>query len=91
MPRQDQLKSVVFFSQTGCLLPLLIMLNLFFGWMFIKPLAWLLVEGVLILLFLLNSLIITRKIKSFTPGRADVIDVEGKVIDEKKSIDVKSK
>jgi len=91
MPEEKQLKSIVFFSQAGCLLPLLITANLFFGWMFFKPVAWLLIELILVLLFLLNSSVITRKVKSFTPGRRGVIDVEGKVVDDKKSIDVKGK
>jgi len=68
-------------AYSGCLLPLLIVLNLFFGRLFFKTSAWLAIEGVLILLFLLNSYISFRRI--FRPGRkrqGGVIDVEGKVL-----------
>jgi hypothetical protein len=59
-------KSFFFVTQTGYLLPLLILLNLFFGWMFFKPLHWLLIEGIMVLLFILNVRIMMRKI--FTPS-----------------------
>ncbi|MDD5595287.1 MAG: hypothetical protein PHY94_03470 [Candidatus Omnitrophica bacterium] len=87
MPTQ-RMQSLVFFSQTGCLLPLLIMGNLFFGWLFLKPLYWLGLEGALILLFLLNAVILSKKISfsSKEKKRKGVIDIEGKVISEKKNI-----
>jgi hypothetical protein len=80
------MKSVVFFSQSGCLLPLLILWNLFFGWMFFKPLIWLAIEGILVLLFTLNSYILARRISSFTAKRSNVIDVEGEVVEEKRKL-----
>lgn len=83
MQKDNSIKSFVFFSQTGCLLPLLIILNLFFGWMFLKPIAWLLTEGILILLFMINSYILSRRISSFSAKRDKVIDVEGEVVEDK--------
>ena len=83
MHKDNSIKSFIFFSRTGCFLPLLIILNLFFGWIFLKPLYWLLLEVVLILLFAINTYIITRKITGFSKKRDDVIDVEGKVIEDK--------
>jgi len=82
----NQMKSFVFFSKTGCLLPLLIFLNLFFGWLFFEPHYWLGIEGVLVLLFVLNALILTRKITSSlkTKKTKGVIDVEGGVVEEKR-------
>jgi len=81
----------VVISQTGCLLPILILFNLFFGWMFLKPLTWLAVEGILIILFILNSYILARRISSYSAKRSNVIDVEGEVlekdIDQKKSLE----
>lgn len=65
----------------GCLLPFLIVFNLLFGKLFFKTSQWLIIEGVLLLLFLINSFVGLRHIHS--SGRAkrkDVIDVEGKVI-----------
>lgn len=74
------MKSVTVISQSGCFLPLLIALNLFFGWVFFKPLIWVGIGLILILLFLLNSIIINRRIKS-SFKRKDFIDVEGKILD----------
>jgi len=73
-------------AYSGCLLPLLIILNLFFGRLFLKTADWLAFEGILILLFLFNSYI---KLYRFThssrrKGGDNVIDVEGKVINDKK-------
>ncbi len=68
--------------QAGCFLPVLIVLNLFFGWMFLRPATWLLVGVILIALFLLNSYLVVRKIKSFSRSK-DAIDVEGEVVEEK--------
>ena len=67
-------------------MPFLIGFNLIFGWLFLPPLAWLSLEGILILLFVLNSYIMVKKISSFSssPGRRDseVIDVEAQVEEE---------
>jgi uncharacterized membrane protein len=77
------MKPIVFFSRTGCLLPLLIILNLFFGWIFFKPLEWLAVGLILVLLFMLSSIILTRKIFSVSSKDKRIIDVEGEVLDDK--------
>lgn len=82
----NRLKSIVFFSRTGCLLPLLIIPNLLFGWLFLKLWHWLLIEAILILLFIVNAYIITRKILFVSSGRDNVVDVEGEVIEEKKKL-----
>jgi len=68
-------------AYSGCLLPLLIVLNLFFGKLFFNTSHWLAIEGILVLLFLLNSYISIQRF--FRPGRKKrdgAIDVEGKVI-----------
>lgn len=81
------MKSFVFLSRSGCLLPFLIVFNLFFGWLFLKPTHWLLLEFILILLFALNAYLLTRKIFNAAKDNndlldsADVIDVEGEVDD----------
>jgi len=75
--------SFFFINQTGCLLPLLITFNFFFGWMFFKPLTWLCVGGILILLFILNSYIFAKRIRRFSPKQDNVIDVKGEVVDGK--------
>jgi hypothetical protein len=77
------MKSFIMAGSAGCFLPLLIILNLFFGWLFLPPLYWFLVESVLIVLFLANSAALTRTIFSDAgPHKRDgVIDVEGKVVD----------
>lgn len=71
------MKTIVFLSRTGCLLPLLIVLNLLFGWVFIKPTAWLILELVLILMFVLNFYMITKKVTEHKSKRDNVIDTEG--------------
>ena len=71
--------------QAGCLLPALILLNLFFGWMFLKASVWLTVEAVLILLFILNSYILIRRVKSWSKPD-DVIDVKGEVVESRKTL-----
>ncbi|HTY45541.1 MAG TPA: hypothetical protein VMD52_06090 [Patescibacteria group bacterium] len=78
------MRPLLIVGSAGCFLPSLIILNLFFGWLFLSPLHWLLVESVLIALFLVSSAVMSRTIFS-GPGphkRDGVIDVEGKVVDE---------
>ena len=74
---------MVFISQSGCLLPLLIMLNLFFGLFIFKPLTWLLVGIVLALLLMLNSYAASRRSFAAPRKRGNVIDVEGEVVEER--------
>lgn len=70
---------VIAFS--GCLLPFLIVANLLFGKLFFKTGAWLAIEGILLLLFIINSYIGLRHIHSSGRSkRKNVIDVEGKVV-----------
>jgi len=77
------MKSIIYFSQSGCLLPLLIIFNLFFGWIFLKPLTWIAAEGILVLLFFINSFFLARSILKPTKKRSGVIDVEGQILEEK--------
>jgi hypothetical protein len=68
----------------GCLLPLLIILNLFFGRIFFSLKLWLAIEGVLIALFIINSYIFTRQFFSVAkPVRKNVVDVQGEVVEER--------
>jgi len=73
---------MIFISQTGCLLPLLIILNLFFGWIFFKPAVWLLVGAVLILLFVVNSYFIIRMIIKPPQKKGGIIDIEADVVEK---------
>ncbi len=79
-------QSIFFVSQAGCFLPSLILFNLLFGWMFFKLHVWLLIEGTLILLFMLNARIAMRKIFSFSSKHSNVIDVEGQAVKEEKKL-----
>jgi hypothetical protein len=85
------MRSLTLISYTGCLLPFLIIFNLFFGWLFFRPLQWLLIELILVCIFVVNSWVMTKKIFSAVSKTNDkgVIDVEGEVVDdkEKKPID----
>ncbi|MFH1269680.1 MAG: hypothetical protein ABIH75_01295 [Candidatus Omnitrophota bacterium] len=82
--RNDRgIKSFVFLSGSGCLLPALIIFNLFFGWIFLSPVHWLVIEGVLILIFIINGFIMMRKIISTSSRSEGAIDVEGEVVEDK--------
>ena len=88
MPKtQPQNRSLFFVSQTGCLLPVLIVFNLMFGWMFFKLSTWILVEVVMILLFVLSARFMMKKIVSSSFSRREnVVDVEGETVEEKKRL-----
>lgn len=68
-------------AQAGCFLPALMMFNLLFGWLIFNPLAWIGIELVLFLAFILSSYIFARSIVS-SRRRSEVIDVEAEVIEE---------
>jgi|EPASupsiteSAE347_1022098.scaffolds.fasta_scaffold03047_4 hypothetical protein len=66
---------------SGCFLPFLIIFNLLFGKLFFKTSLWLAIEGVLLLLFLINSYLSLRRMHTSANHnrRRDVIDIEGRV------------
>lgn len=71
------------FYRGGCLLPFLLIFNLFFGWIFFSVRAWVLIEILLIIALVIYSYILSRKIISRVNNagkRDNAIDVEGKVI-----------
>ncbi len=75
----------------GCLLPLAILFNTFFGLFFLRPLHWLLAEVVLVFLFFLSAALTARRILGVARqgSRPGVIDAEGEVVDgpdDKKSL-----
>jgi len=77
--------SIFFLSRAGCLLPFLIFFNFLFGRLFLPPRAWLIFEGVLILIYLINVFMMIGKLKTyFRAGKQqDVVDVEAEVLKEK--------
>ncbi len=68
---------------SGCWLPFLVIVNLFFGRLFFSFRTWLTVEGILVILFLINSYIFSRRIINSVKRRDNVIDVEGEVINDR--------
>lgn len=74
------------FASSGCFLPFLIILNLFFGRIFLDTRSWLAFEGILLLLFVVNSYFSSRKIISQTQKQSNVIDIEGEVVDNKQKL-----
>ncbi len=85
MYKDNTLRSFVFFSGSGCLLPFLIIFNLLFGWIFLKPLHWLVIEATLVLFFIINGYVMIRKIISASSKKhPDVIDVKGEVVKDRK-------
>lgn len=85
---EKEAKRILFFSQTGCFLPFLIIFNFFFGWIFFRPLIWLLIELVLIAAFLVNVFLLKRNILRMNIPKqsvdSDVVDIEAEVEDEDK-------
>ncbi|MBM3255718.1 MAG: hypothetical protein FJZ08_05395 [Candidatus Omnitrophica bacterium] len=77
------MKATVILTNAGCLLPLLIILNLFFGWIFLEARYWLLLEAVLVLIFILNSYIMARRLLRSPRRNSSVIDVEGEIVEDK--------
>jgi len=72
----------------GCLLPALILANLFFGRLFFSVKHWLIIEAILVLLLMLSSYIFTRRLFSgaATIRRSNVVDIEGEVVEERQQI-----
>jgi len=78
---------IIWSGQSGCLLPLFMIFNLFFGKLFFRSTAvWLGIEGVLILLFILKIHFFIRKIRGSHRARGEVIDVEGKVVEDREKL-----
>jgi len=63
----------------------MIFFNLLFGRLFLPPRAWLIFEGILILLYLINIFMLIGKAKTYFRGgkKHDVVDVEAEVLKEK--------
>lgn len=78
----------VFTGQSGCLLPMLIILNLFFGKLiFNSTRLWLGVEGILVLLFIIKIHTFIRKISGqFRKAQGKVVDIQGQVVEEEKKL-----
>ncbi len=83
---------------SGCLLPVLIIFNLFFGRLiFNSARLWLGVEVLLILIFMININLMARKIsRQFnqqSPGQQSrrsqeqVVDIQGQVVEEDKKLE----
>lgn len=66
-------------------MPALILFNLFFGRVFFPARLWLVIELVLIAVFVIQAIILSKKILSFVSGnprRTEAIDAEGKIIQD---------
>ena len=74
------------FYSSGCLLPFLIIFNLFFGRLFFNTLHWLAIEGILIVIFVVYAHVFSRRIINSVKRKDNVIDVEGEVIQDKKKL-----
>ncbi|MBP7216835.1 MAG: hypothetical protein KBA46_06090 [Candidatus Omnitrophica bacterium] len=85
------MKSFVVYSQAGCLLPFLIIANLFFGLLFFSFGQWILIEIGLVALFFINSFLMVKKIARGTRhtngSRDGIIDVEAEVVQEKRRLE----
>lgn len=75
-------KAMVYIAHAGCLLPILLIFNLLFGWLIFNPLTWIGIELILFLSFVLSSYIFARFIFYPRPRNNEAIDVEAQVISE---------
>lgn len=75
------MKPVVISARTGCFIPTLIVLNLFFGWMFFPPLQWVIIGVVLTVVFVAYYFILAKKMVKAYSKRKNVIDIEGRVME----------
>jgi len=100
------MSQIIWSGQTGCLLPLLIILNLLFGkGIFNSTSIWLGVEGALVFIFIIKIHLFMHKIRqNFSSGGVspasnsrgnwpdgqspygNVVDIEGKVVEDKKKL-----
>ena len=82
-------RGFVWSGNSGCLLPFLIVFNLFFGKLVFSSLRlWLTIEAVLVLIFILKVNIFLRKLTQPSgKPRGKVIDISGQVVDEKSQIE----
>ncbi|MFH1441425.1 MAG: hypothetical protein ABIH18_05250 [Candidatus Omnitrophota bacterium] len=82
---------MAFVARTGCSLPSLMILNFIFGWIFLRPAYWIVLEVVLLGLFILNIVFLKNKLFSAfnttpkdTPrGKksGNIVDIEGEVLE----------
>ena len=79
-------KSFVYVSGSGCFLPIVLFINLVFGWLVFKPLLWLTIEGVLLFLFAVTSYVFVSRASRFAAKKDTVVDVEAEVLEEKKKL-----
>ncbi|MFA6358099.1 MAG: hypothetical protein WCY09_05480 [Candidatus Omnitrophota bacterium] len=77
----------VWSSNSGCLLPFLIIFNLFFGRLiFNSTRLWLGVEAVLVLIFVIKINILARKINRQFKPNSKIVDIQGYVVEEDKKL-----
>lgn len=74
------------FSKAGCILPFLLITNLFFGWIFLKPYHWLLVGIILFGLFILQSKFYYNKFVNSYKVKREIIDIEAENLTERRKI-----
>lgn len=83
-------KSLVMLGKIGTLLPTLIAVNFFFGWIFFGFYYWILIGITLIFLLMFTFIIFGKGLyagffKGSGPSPSDAIDVEGKALDDEDS------
>ncbi|MBU2540372.1 MAG: hypothetical protein KJ593_00560 [Candidatus Omnitrophica bacterium] len=90
--KQNNIKPFVILGKIAMLLPTLIVLNLFFGWVFFGFYYWLLIEIALIFLLMFTFVLFGKGLytnffkHTQNTFDKDVIDVEGGSLDEEEEI-----
>jgi hypothetical protein len=72
----DKQRVFLHMSGFGCVLPVLLCVNLFFGWLILPFLIWIIFELLLLAALLYSSLSIARRIRTISRQRKEIIDVE---------------
>lgn len=79
-----KISPVIFFGRVNAILPTLILLNLFFGWIIFGFYNWLFIGLTLITLFIINIALFAKsfKVDSGKQGQDDIIDITGGTIED---------
>lgn len=80
-----KINSTIFFGRVSAILPTLIVLNLFFGWILFGFYNWLFIGLTLITLFIINIALFAKSFKVNLGKKysdEDVIDIEGDTIED---------
>ncbi len=81
MPQPAGFQKIVTVGGAGCFLAALCVFNLFFGWLFLKPRLWILVELTLVALLWVYNRLLLFSLRRAQKNREKVIDTDAEIIE----------